>query len=65
MKYHIHIDINESRINYELKHHGSAVVMVPSAASEDDVSAAVKQLRTKYDHVEFDIDGDLIISESE
>lgn len=63
MKYHVHIEINEPRINYELKNHGSAVVMVPSSASEDDISSAIKQLRSKYDHVDVDIDGDLIISE--
>jgi hypothetical protein len=63
MKYHTFIDINEGRINYELKEYGSAVVGVPSSSSEDEVTDALNQLRAKYDHVEVDIDGDLIISE--
>lgn len=62
MKYHVYIDINESLINFELKNYGEAIVIVPSSCSEDDIDAALKELRAKYDHVEVDADGDFIIT---
>lgn len=61
MKYHVYIDINEALINYEIENYGEAIVIVPSAVSQDDIDAAYKQLCAKYDHVEFDADGDMII----
>jgi len=62
MQYHANIEINEWRINYELREYGNAIVGVPSSATEDDVSTALKVLRSKYDFVDLDIDGDIVIN---
>ena len=56
-----HIEVNEPRINYDIREYGHAIVGVPSSASEDDISAAIKVLQSKYDFVDVDIDGDLIV----
>ena len=56
-----HIEINEPRINYEIREYGESIVGVPSFASEDDISATIKELRSKYDFVDMDSDGDLIV----
>jgi hypothetical protein len=63
MRYHHHIEINESRINYELREHGSSIVGVPTDCSEEERDTALKVLRSKYNNVDIDIDGDLIVSE--
>lgn len=62
MKYHACIEINEGRIDYELKAFGAAVVGIPSDATEDEVSSALKVMRSKYDFVDLDADGDIIIN---
>lgn len=61
MQFYSFIEINEARINYELREYGSSVVGVPSSASEDDISTAIKVLRSKYNHVDVDVDGDIIV----
>jgi len=62
MQYHAHIEINDGRINYELREFGSAIIGVPSSASEDEISTALKVLRSKYDFVDLDVDGDIVVS---
>ena len=61
-QYKANIEINEGRINYELRKYGSAVVGVPSSATEDELSTAIKVLRSKYDFVDVDVDGDIIVT---
>lgn len=62
MQYHANIEINDGRINYELREYGSAVIGVPSSASEDEISTALKVLRSKYDFVDLDVDGDIVVN---
>ncbi|WP_294042905.1 hypothetical protein [Thiolapillus sp.] len=55
------IEINESRINYEIRENGESIVGVPPFTSEDDIGDAIIELRSKYDFVDIDSNGDLIV----
>lgn len=56
------IEIDEGRINYELERFGAAIVGVPSCIRPEQIDDAFATLKSKYDDVSFDRDGDIVIS---
>lgn len=43
MQHYATIEINEGRINYDLRKYGSSVVGVSPSATEDEVSVAISE----------------------
>lgn len=56
------IEINEGRIDYELERFGAAIVGVPSCIQQEQIDDAFARLKSKYDDVSFDCDGDIVIN---
>lgn len=51
-----------SKINYEINIHGGAIVALPGGVTPSEVDATVQELKKRYDHVDIDADGNIVIN---
>lgn len=57
------IFIDHGRIAWEITNWGESVVVVPSDIAQVDIDDELAALRSKYDIVELNDDGDIVVSD--